>query len=81
MTKEFKIERNNLTGGLYSIIEKKGEFFYIDLSYVPFSGIECMAFKCDSNGKVSDWGEVFVDFPREVSELALRSCIEKFLKE
>lgn len=40
-----------------------------------------MAFSSDKEGNVLDWGEVFVVYPKEVSEIALKDCIEKFLRE
>lgn len=79
--KEFDIKRNKMTRGFYSVVEKEGNFYYIDLSFTFDRGIECMAYPSDKEGKVSDWGEVFVAYPEEISENALKDCIEKFLLE
>ena len=81
MKRKNKIERNKLTRGFYSVVEKEGRFYYIDLSFTFDKGVECMAFSSDKEGNVLDWGEVFVVYPKEVSEIALKDCIEKFLRE
>lgn len=79
--KEFDIKRNKRTGGFYSVVEKEGNFYYIDLSFTFDAGVECMAFPSDREGNASDWREVFVAYPEEVSEIALKDCIQKFLSE
>ena len=79
-----EIKRNKQNGGLYTVVEKDGKYYYFDLTYLPYSrfnNVECMAFECDENGHVTDWGEVFVDFPESVSEENLRACVEKFMNE
>ena len=76
-----EIKKNKLTGGFYSIVKKGDQHYYIDLSFTLDHGPEVMAFPCDENGKVSDYMEVYANWPGEVTESALKKEIESFLAE
>lgn len=70
----------NRTAQAISAIFKKGEdWFYADLAVVPLYGNECMIFKANKNGEVTDWSEVYCNRPMDnVSEDNLLFCIKEF---
>ena len=76
-----KIVRNNITGGLYCVIQKNNRYYLADLSDTPDHGPECMIFPCTKEGKVTSWSEVFVELYRNVTEDNLRDSVRKFLAE
>ena len=75
------IKRNVINGGLYTVVEKGGQHYIFDLAYTFDHGVECMAFKCDEDGHVSSYEEVYVSFPRTVSEQNLEACVNEFLAQ
>lgn len=75
------IKYNILNGGLYTVVEKEGCFYLFDLAYTFDHGVECMAFKCDADGHVNDYNEVYVSFPRTVTRENLVACVEEFMEQ
>lgn len=71
------IKRNLHTGGDCCVFQKGEDFFYADRSFVPYTGMETMIFPCDSEGNVTDWGELYCDR----SGQSLEKCIKEFLSE
>lgn len=75
-----EIKENKLTGGFYAVIEKDKQYFLADLSYTLDRGAECMIFRSDKEGKVTDWEEVYAEYFDIVTKENLRSCVENFLE-
>lgn len=78
--KNLKIEHNKITSGLCSTFQYEGEEYFVDLSCVMFSGMECMIFK-SANGKVTSWTELYYKCVDSVSEEELIKCVVEFIKE
>lgn len=74
------IKDNKLTGGYFAIIEKKGEYYLADISYTLDKGPEVMIFKSDKDGKLTDYQEVYVNYPNAVTKDNLKKCIKEFLE-
>ena len=75
------IKHNLRNDGLYTVVEKNGQYYVLDLCYTLDHGVECMGFPCDENGRITDFGDVYVSFPEAVSEENLIACVEEFLAQ
>jgi hypothetical protein len=76
-----EIQKNKRTGGYYATIQKDDQYYCADLSYTLDHGPEVMIFPADENGEVTSYLEVYVDWPGEVTEEALKKAIASFLAE
>jgi hypothetical protein len=47
-----------ISNGYRTIISNGENHFYIDTCYTDDCGNESMVFKCDENGKVTDWSDL-----------------------
>lgn len=57
---------------LSDIVELNGNYYYIDSCYTMDHGYETMIFPCDSNGEVTDWGELYAEWYDSRTEMANR---------
>lgn len=76
-----EIQENNVTGGFWCTFQKESQYYYADISYTLDRGPECMIFRCDKNGKISNWDEVFVRYYDSVTENNLRDSIKSFMAQ
>lgn len=57
---------------LTNIVELDGNYYYIDSCYTLDQGYETMIFPCDSNGNVTDWGELYAEWYNTRTEMESR---------
>lgn len=73
------INKNTKTGGFWCVFEKNSNFYYADISRTFDHGPECMIFRSDKDGHVTDWSGVFCKWYDWVSEGNLRDAVDEFL--
>ena len=75
---ELNIQPNPLNGGESCVFECCGNYYYADRAFVRDAWcIETMIFAANSDGKVTDWGDLYCDR----SGKSLRECIEEFCSD
>lgn len=47
---------------LTDIVEVNGNYYYVDSRYTFDHGYETMVFPCDSNGKVTNWRDLYANW-------------------
>lgn len=57
---------------LSNIVELEGNYYYIDSCYTFDHGYETMIFPCDSNGNVTDWGELYAEWYEDRAAMEAR---------
>ena len=76
---EYTIYDNMNTNGLSCEFEYMNNYYFADLSYVDDRHTyECMIFKTDKNGHVTDWHELYCKLDVNFNEQGLVSCIHEF---
>lgn len=75
--KGYKI-KNHEKGGLSCLFQVCDEYFFASLRRIEFVGNECMIFKANSEGVVTDWSGEFTRRELRVSVEDLIECIEDF---
>ena len=55
-----------------NIVEYNGNYYYVDSCYTLDHGYETMVFACDSNGNVTDWGDLYCDIYDNADEMELK---------
>ena len=77
---KYDIERNGMNGGWTAVIQRDGQWYYIDLTEIPYFASECMAFHCDKAGTVPSYREVFTRRGTPVTAKALEELIDEFME-
>ena len=65
----FDFMTNFRKDALTDIVELDGKFYYIDSCYTLDHGYETMIFPCDSNGNVTSWNELYVEWYDDESSM------------
>ena len=71
-------DENGLVCAVFSADKK---FFYASIAVIPFFGLECMIFKCNKNGDVKNWSELYCNRNVELTSECLIKCIKEFCSE
>lgn len=71
---------------LCNIVECNNEFYYVDSVFTIDHGLETMVFKCDENGKNTNWHDLYVEWHSNRNEMINRHNyiirhLEEFLNE
>ena len=77
---KYNIKRNEMNGGWNAVIQREGQWYYIDLTGIPHFSSECMAFRCDKTGEVPIYAEVFTRRGDPVTAEALEEIIDEFME-
>ena len=77
---KYDIERNEMNGGWNAVIQRDGQWYYIDLTEIPHYASECMAFHCDKTGEMTSYCEVFTRRGAPVTAKALEKLIDEFME-
>ena len=56
-----------------------GTLYLLDMRYTPDSGNECMAFRCDADGNVLSWGDVWVKHGMPLTQKEMNKCCSEFV--
>lgn len=56
-------------------------YYWFDLRDTPDAGTECMAFRCNAKGRVTNWHELYCRRGLPVSSESLMGCIREFAEE
>lgn len=59
----------------------KGKYYWADLNTLSDLETECMIFKSNKNGKVTNWTEVYCCRNIDVTRENLLKCIDEFKRE
>lgn len=66
-------------GAISALFEEDGKWYYADLADIPLYGNECMIFKANDSGEVTDWSEAYCNRSMSsVDEDNLLFCIKEF---
>mgnify|MGYP003291947542 CR=1 FL=1 len=75
--KGYKIE-NHEKGGLCCYFQVGDKYFFASLRRIEFVGNECMIFRANSEGVVTDWSGEFTRRELRVSVEDMIECMEDF---
>lgn len=56
-----------------------GEFYLLDMRYTIDAGNECMAFRCDADGNVLSWDDVWVKHGMPLTQEEMNKCCSEFI--
>lgn len=55
-----------------------GTLYLLDMRYTPDAGNECMAFRCDADGNVLSWDDVWVKHGMPLTQKEMNKCCSEF---
>lgn len=56
-----------------------GTLYLLDMRYTPDAGNECMAFRCDADGNVLSWDDVWVKHGMPLTQKEMNKCCSEFV--